>query len=63
MALAEGTPGSPGGGSFPVPLVLDGKTEPVTPSGDDDKPALPVVVWPAGPVKLPVPGGQDAADA
>lgn len=53
MALAEGTPGNWGQGSYPVPLQLGGHTEPV--KAGKDKPSLPVTYWPAGPVKLPAP--------
>jgi hypothetical protein len=47
MALAEGTPGDWQPGSYPAAVKLVSK--------GDDRPPLPVVHWPAGPIKLPVP--------
>jgi hypothetical protein len=47
MALTEGTPGDWQPGSYPAAVQLVHK-------GDDRSP-LPVVHWPAGPVRLPSP--------
>lgn len=57
MTLAEGTPANWSPGSFPMALQLGGHAEHA--GKDGDRPALPVVHWPAGPVKLPVPGGAE----
>lgn len=55
MALAEGMPGNWGPGSFPVPLQLGSKVEPVKPGSRKPVLPVPITVWPAGPVKLPAP--------
>lgn len=47
MALAEGTPGAWQPGCYPHAVELLHK--------DNDRPPLPVVHWPAGPVRLPSP--------
>jgi hypothetical protein len=47
MALAEGTSGNWQPGSYPAAVQLVHR--------GDDRPSLPVVHWPAGPIKLPVP--------